>query len=380
MAKKKKPTPREIEAIYDSGETRLTQERMDFLLPQIIDFVSEKRWLNLRPEYQRRLVWDQKKKSRFIESLLMNVPVPPVFLYEHDLNRYEVMDGQQRLNAVMEFYNNDLKLKGLETWSVLNGFTYSKCPPRIKRGLDRRRISATVLLAENAEEDDERDFLRRQVFERLNTGGQQLNAQELRNSLYSGGFNDLIVELAGDELFNQIWGIPSYNQHYDRDEGFISSELASNRLFKRMTDCEIVLRFFGFRRTSKIKGSVRKILDNCMRDFAKVEESTLRELREKFLANLTTAHRIFKDKTFQVKDAKNRYRLSQPMFDGIMVALDRMNDDHDSLIEYRKDIVKEINDELKDEGQYEIVVGRPNTAQAIKDRIEFFEAIFEQYI
>ena len=64
-----KPTPAQIERMYDEGENRVTQERNDFLLPQIRDFVTEKKWLNLRPEYQRRLVWDTEKKSRFIESL-----------------------------------------------------------------------------------------------------------------------------------------------------------------------------------------------------------------------------------------------------------------------------------------------------------------------
>src|SRR5438552_3178905 len=119
----------------------------------------------------------------------MSFPNPQVFLYESDINRCEVMDGQQRLNTVMEFYENQFSLTGLETWDVLNGFTYAKCPPRIQRGLDRRRLSATVLLAEHSK-NGKRDFIRREVFERLNTGGQQLNAQELRNSLYSGDFND----------------------------------------------------------------------------------------------------------------------------------------------------------------------------------------------
>src|SRR5712671_3233505 len=110
MAKNIHVTPAQIEKMYDEGENRVTQERNDFMLPQIRDFVTEKKWLNLRPEYQRRLVWDAKKKSRFIESLLMNIPVPPIFLYETELNRYEVMDEQQRLNTILEFYENNLAL------------------------------------------------------------------------------------------------------------------------------------------------------------------------------------------------------------------------------------------------------------------------------
>lgn len=370
MAKKKKATASEIEALYDSGQYRLTQERNDFLLPQIKDFVREKKWLNLRPEYQRRLVWDRKKKSLFIESLLMNVPIPPVFLYEIDLSRYEVMDGQQRLNAVLEFYENQFTLTGLEAWSVLNGLDFSKCPPRIKRGLDRRRISATVLLAESAKDDQERDLIRRHVFERLNTGGETLNAQELRNSLYGGPFNELIIELAGTRLFNEIWGVPPYDDHYRRSEGFISPELADNKLFKRMLDCEIVLRYLAFRRSSKIKGAARKILDTCMRDNMSADGNVIGELRSGFLTNLETAHSIFRARTFQVKDPKGKWRHSQPLFDAVMVALDRLKDDHSKLIKSRTKITKKLETALQDEDTYELVVGKPNTAAAIKARID----------
>ena len=379
MATRKKLAPSEIEALYDSGEYRLTQERSDFLLPQIYDFVREKRWINLRPEYQRRLVWDRKKKSLFIESLLMNVPIPPVFLYEVDLNRYEVMDGQQRLNAVLEFYENNLKLTGLETWSPLNGLTYNMCPPRIRRGLDRRRVSATVLLAESAKEDRQRDAIRRQVFERLNTGGQTLNPQELRNSLYKGLFNNLLIELAGNRLFDEIWDIPPYEDHY-RDDGYIGSELANNRRFRRMGDCEIVLRFLAFRRITKIKGSVRKILDNCMRDHLDVTTETTAVLRDRFLRNLKTAHAIFGQRTFQVRDTKGRWRHSEPMFDAVMVALDTLHAHHERLVVRRMKISSSMNAAVSDEKSYDVMVGKPNTAAAIKERIERVTSLMKQQL
>jgi hypothetical protein len=141
-----KPTIKDLEKKFGETAFRLTQERNDFFLPQVRDFVLEKKWLNLRPEYQRRLVWDNQKRSLFIESLLLNVPIPPVFLYEWDLSRYEVMDGQQRLNCIVDYYENGFALKGLEKWSELNGSRYKELPDTIQRGLDRRRISATVLL------------------------------------------------------------------------------------------------------------------------------------------------------------------------------------------------------------------------------------------
>jgi hypothetical protein len=102
----RRATNAQLESLYDESSARILQERNDFFLPQVRDFISKHRWVNLRPEYQRRHRWDKKKQSRLIESLLMNVPVPPVFLYEKDLNRYEVMDGQQRLVSILDFYSN----------------------------------------------------------------------------------------------------------------------------------------------------------------------------------------------------------------------------------------------------------------------------------
>jgi hypothetical protein len=340
--------------------------------------VKEEKWVNLRPEYQRRLVWSRKKKSLFIESLLMNIPIPPIFLYETDLNRYEVMDGQQRLNAILEFYGGDLVLTGLETWSVLNGLRYNQCPPRIQRGLDRRRISANVLVAENID-PRQADFIRRTVFERLNTGGMQLNAQELRNSLYTGSFNDLLIELAGTRLFDEIWGIPPYEDHYRKNEGFISADLADNDLFSRMSDCEIVLRFFAFRDHRRIKGSVRRILDDYMRDHRSLPKSQIDGLRAAFLSRLETAHEIFGNKTFQVRDAKGKWRMSRPLFDAVMVSIDKLQDHKRSMIASKKRINEALIKKLRRGSVYEIIVGKPNTAKAIKKRINIVYKLLRQY-
>src|SRR5690242_16616779 len=110
----RKHSTKELQEKFNDTAFRIVQERNDFLLPQVIDLIKTKKWINLRPEYQRRLVWDDKKRSLFVESLLLNIPIPPIFLYENDLSRYEVMDGQQRLNAIFDFYENRYELKGLE--------------------------------------------------------------------------------------------------------------------------------------------------------------------------------------------------------------------------------------------------------------------------
>lgn len=359
-----------IEEKFSQTAFRLTQERNDFLLPQIVDFVRQKKWLNLRPEYQRRQVWDDTKRSLFVESLLLNVPIPPVFLYEYDLSRYEVMDGQQRLNSILDFYENRFALKGLEKWHELNGFRYGDLPESLKRGLDRRRISATVLLTEQAGKAQvHQDDVRKLVFERLNTGGRHLNAQELRNCLYSGRLNDLLIRLSEDPLFTKIWEIPAHADNTDR-HGNISKELRENIRYRRMEDCQIVLRFFAFREKSNVKGSVRSMLDRYMVKNKDISESQELELEKVYLSRLKLANSIFGAKVFRFEDRDGKWTLSLPLYDGVMIALDRLWHIKDSLLAERSKVVHDVVRLLRDEDAYEVIVGRPNTARAVQQRME----------
>ncbi len=105
---------------------RIVYQTNNFLLPQIRDMIEKREAINLHPEYQRRLRWTPTQKSRLIESLLLNIPVPPVFFYESDAARYEVMDGQQRLNTIRDFFAGGFALSGLKVLSPLNGLRYPK--------------------------------------------------------------------------------------------------------------------------------------------------------------------------------------------------------------------------------------------------------------
>lgn len=85
----------------------------------------------------------------------MNIPVPPVFLYERDFNSYEVMDGQQRITAIRDFYQNRFALTGLEMWLELEGRKYHSLPEKVKAGVDRRSITSIVLLKESTADEEE---------------------------------------------------------------------------------------------------------------------------------------------------------------------------------------------------------------------------------
>jgi hypothetical protein len=182
-------TVEEIEKSIVESPFRAIYQTNNFLLPQIKDVIDESRTVNLRPEYQRRSRWTNKQKSLLIESFLLNIPVPPIFLFEGDLARYEVMDGQQRLLAVREFFSNQVRLSSLSVLAPLNGRRYSQLPSRTKRTLDRASLSAIVLLKESRtalrDANSSRVLeLKKFVFERLNTGGKQQRSGNQKRDLF----------------------------------------------------------------------------------------------------------------------------------------------------------------------------------------------------
>ncbi|WP_260762241.1 DUF262 domain-containing protein [Mycobacterium sp. SMC-4] len=208
---KRKDTPpmsdADLNRRYSKEGVRIVIEQARYPLNQILamftdTFETESGEIEAKykrdPEYQRRHRWDEGRQSRLIESFLMNVPVPPVFLYEYELARFEVMDGRQRLTALMDFYQGRLHLTGLQHWPELNGRTYSALPSSIRDGIDRRYLSSIILLNETAADPEQAAFLKKLVFERLNSGGVRLSGQETRNAVYDGPLKRPLFEVVAD--------------------------------------------------------------------------------------------------------------------------------------------------------------------------------------
>ena len=272
-----KASDEELNSRYAKGDVRIVTESARYSLAGILAMLKEtvelegtdgKRELRykLDPEYQRRHRWGVERKSRLIESFLMNVPVPPVFLYERDLARFEVMDGRQRLTALSEFYNDQFALAGLQYWSDLDGRKYSQLPAKVRDGIDRRYISSVILLKETAATDEQAATLKKIVFERLNSGGVKLASQETRNAVYNGPLNQVCLKLSENETFQRMWGIPhdpqpQENDDYDVAEAADEPTRAGIRMFEKMEDVELVLRFFAYRHIQSFKAGLNRISD-----------------------------------------------------------------------------------------------------------------------
>jgi hypothetical protein len=376
----------DVDSQLASQPFRVVYQTNNFLLPQIRDLIVGGDDVNLRPEYQRRLRWTNTQKSLLIESLLLNVPVPPVFFYENDLARYEVMDGQQRLNAIKEFLTNGFTLRGLQIIPTLNGRTYSQLPPKVKRGLDRASISAIVLLQESnskIKKSGSTKFyeLRRFVFERLNTGGKRLSAQEIRNAIYAGHFNSLIVELSRDPTFTRIWDIPSYTSS-DPSEYYEEPERQKNALYKTMGDCQLVLRFFALDNDSHIQGSMKAILDRCMERNADCSPVMAEEMKERFCSRLSLADQLFDGHPFSMSPpgSTTNYRPVAGVYDGVMVVLDELWGNREKLLARKTDIQTAYATLVETHRASGVLTGSANTAQDIRNRIGIFRTLFSQFV
>lgn len=316
---------------------------------------------------------DSKTQSLLIELFIMNIPVPPVFLYERDYNSYEVMDGQQRITAIRDFYANAFKLRGLETWPELNGRTYATLPEKIRAGIDRRSITSIVLLKELTESEEEASVLRETVFDRLNTGGVKLERQEIRNALYRGAFNDMLHEITRSDDFREVWGMPRWV------EGEIETNpmLVTDPFFAKMADAEVALRFFALRHVDHYRRGMQGFLDLYMRRAAKFPDPDVAQLKELYQHTLHLAREIYSDLIFRPYSAERETWDSKPhraFQDAVMIGLSERLADGLALKEHSCDVI-EATKQLFVSHPDGTFTGRGNTKQDIKDRIDLYQSM-----
>ncbi|WP_054028109.1 DUF262 domain-containing protein [Bacillus sp. FJAT-28004] len=383
----------EINEKYQRGELRIITEQGRYPLQNIKEILSKN--MKFDPEYQRRRVWNDTQKSRLIESFIINIPVPPVFLYEIEFSKYEVMDGLQRLSTLYDFYDNKFALTGLEVWPELNEKKYVDLPEKIQRGIDRRYISTIVILNETAKDKIEEQTLKKYVFERLNTGGTKLTDQETRNALYDGKMNSLCIEIAKENtIFHKLWNIkPFKNDDDDIDpdefEEINDSEGRDRKIYVRMEDVELVLRFFAYRQLESISvGNVKDILDLYLKEAnLHYQDNTILQLKELFNKTMSLTEAIFGDKAFLLytkrkNEGFNWYRRpSKLVYDPLLSELSEfVNDTEKSLklIKNKALIIGKMESLFKE--NVTDFNGRNNNKSDVIRRKSLFKALFQEVL
>lgn len=289
----------EIKKKLSSGEYNLVIDQARYPLAALPVIFKA---YNLNPDYQRNKVWDPQRKSRLIESLIMNIPIPPIFLYEISPSKYEVMDGLQRISTIIDFLNNKFKLKGLEVWQELNGCSYEELIPEVQDAIGSRYLSGSVILSDSKNTKEKQDELKRLIFERLNTGGITLTKQEIRNAVNTSKMNTMINDFAdNNNTFNNLWH---------------SGEDSKNRMGNR----EMILRFFAYKDLSYNNNTTvgtSQALDYYSAKSVYFDESKVENLKLYIENTLDFVKTLFGEQAF---NKNNGTKSEKMLFDTVMLA------------------------------------------------------------
>lgn len=284
----------------------------------------EENALKINPDYQRYDgIWSTKNKSLFIESIILNIPIPSIYLSEDSKGTLIVIDGRQRLSTLFDFMEDKFKLTGLTILSKLNGKKYSKLNgefAKYKTKIEDRSLHIAKLRYGTS------DTFIIETFERVNTKGAKLNAQEIRNAINQGKSTQLLNKLS---------------DYYDKEKQIVDK--------KRMKDKYLILRYFAMKfYYQQMKhginvefGTISNYLSATMKRINKMEDSQVEELKNDFIRCYDRAKSVFGNTAFRLNETSP---INMVLFDVTLIIVSELINETDdtirkayhSLINYNK--------------------------------------------
>ena len=351
MRKPDEATTRKIVDSFLQAQDQLVLQAADLSLETIASMVDAKS-IDVEPAFQRRERWKPDKQSALIESFLVNVPVPPVYLAEDDFGTYSVIDGKQRITTINAFMRNRLRLHNLGKFEEVNGLKFEDLPKPLQNALSVRPYLRVITLLKQSHYQ-----LKYEVFVRLNEGGVPLLPQELRNVTCSGGLNDLLYSLAEHPFLQKQLKIRGRN----------------SAAYQKMEDAEYVLRFLTLRETWRdFSGSYRKSMDDFMLRHRKAPDSELQEFRSAFSGAITICETLWGNNAFKRPEGAGwRDQMLAGMYDAEMVAVSHLTNEELSTLSPIQSEVTRRTRELFEDKEFEASARRAtNTPALVKNRIE----------
>lgn len=265
----------------------------------------------LKPELQRKYVWDKVEASRFIESILMGLPVPSVFFAQSGSQKL-IVDGYQRIMTVYDYvrgiFTTDNKVFRLSNSERINerwrNKAFSELTTDEQRKIRSTTIHAIIFEQKQPENDDTSLY---QIFERINTSGRTLTPQEIRNCVYQGSFNKMLFKLNKDEYWRKLFGLETEDT--------------------RMRDIECILRFFVMKSDvvqNKFSGqiSLKKVLNEYMGSYADADKKVIENFSRDFTSTMKAIYENIGINAFRNYSGEKFTKKFHPaIFDAIAVAV-----------------------------------------------------------
>lgn len=308
----------------------------------------------LQPYYQRKNVWTRPKKSKLIESILRSIPIPSIYFAETREGKWEVVDGQQRLTSFFEFLDDEYPLLQLP---VLSQFErkYFKDLEGYQRKIEDYQLHIFIIKKESHPD------IRFDIFERINEGATQLNAQELRNSIYRGPRIKLLIKLSKNPNFVRV----------------IKGKLQE----KRLKHQEAVLRFISFYKKGfdEYNGNLNSFLNNTL-DENLINEKNIRELENVLNITMGTIYDVFEENSFIKSDTQIK-KINMSLFDIISYSFAIHIYERDTIIKYRKKIVNSLNVLIGEDDEFKrSITSNTLTRKNVNYRFKKWLTIFEEIL
>ncbi|ESX90599.1 hypothetical protein X756_00720 [Mesorhizobium sp. LSHC412B00] len=349
----------DITASFREAQSKLVVQTADLPLGTLADMV-ESQAIDLQPGFQRRERWSIEKQSALIESFLLNVPVPPVYLAEELDGTYTAIDGKQRLRAIADYISGRFSLRNLERLVEADGVRFEGLPTEITNSLRLRPYLRVVTLLKQTD-----PLLKYEVFLRLNRGGEALNAQEIRNVAFRGELNDRIYALSGDYFLRKQLKIDNQK----------------SAAYREMDDAEYVLRFLTLQdRFDQFSGSLVKEMDDFMRRNQRADTGEINDLAHKFQDAIERCNAIWGDNAFRRPEGAGwRDQTLAGMYDAQMIAASQITGNTaNNAIAHTGRVISETR-KLFQEPEFDKAVRTgTNTPQRIRYRVGKMRELLEE--
>lgn len=267
---------------YDPSKNDIDIQEKPMSIYQFMRLYDQER-LIIDPEYQRNLVWKEKQKSRFIESILLSFPLPPFYVNQQVDSRYIIIDGLQRTTTLHQFVNGQFALTGLEALSAINGQKFKDLPSGYQARIEDKNILLFVIKPSVPIE------VVYELFDRINTGGTPLNRQEVRNCIFQGKATELLKELSKKPYFRE-----------SIDNGVSDT---------RMKDRELILRYLSFKildYTTLYQGDLSPFLEEAMKKINAMSEDEINALKVDFERVMRITYDFFGKQNFRIPQWDNK--------------------------------------------------------------------------
>lgn len=262
----------------------------------------------MNPDFQRHLVWKNSQKSMFIESAILNIPIPPIYLKRVEGNQMIVVDGLQRTNALISFFKEGLCMEGLNALTKLNGNTCKTMNEDKDLASYVTRIEDKQLFFYTLQQDIPMSVVY-DIFNRINTGGTQLERQEIRNCIFIGKSTNLLKRISESSTFGQAidYGISP----------------------KRMKDREAALRCIAFciLQRDAFKGSLDDFLELAMKKMNRMTDIEIDDIYKEFMSVMKCSLDIFGNTNFRIPTDYTRGRINIAVMETVFFCLKKLREE-----------------------------------------------------